>query len=67
MNEKKLDVIFLIGIICVFLTGTLGFIYDVLIIDKSIIHEFIYIGNFIIGYLGIILIIFWYILRKKQK
>ena len=62
-----MDVIFIIGIIMIFIAGTLGTIYEYFIWDKSVIPSLVTNLTMIIGYLGLAVVIVWYIWQKKQK
>ena len=67
MKEKLMNITFMIGIILVFVTGTWGIIYEYVIWDKSFVPEIIFILTWVLGYIGIALIIIWYFWQKKKK
>lgn len=67
MKEKLMNIAFMIGIILVFVTGTWGIIYEYVIWDKSFVPEIIFILTWVLGYIGIVLIILWYFWQKKKK
>lgn len=67
MKEKMMNLLFVIGIVLVFIIGTWGIIYEYIILNKSIIPEMIFIISCITGYIGIIFIIIWYFWQKKHK
>ena len=67
MKEKLMNITFMVGIILVFVTGTWGIIYEYVIWDKSFVPEIIFILTWVLGYIGIALIILWYFWQKKKK
>ena len=67
MKEKLMNITFMVGIILVFVTGIWGIIYEYVIWDKSFVPEIIFILAWVLGYIGIALIILWYFWQKKKK
>ena len=49
MKEKMMNLLFVIGIVLVFIIGTWGIIYEYIILNKSIIPEMIFIISCITG------------------
>ena len=49
------------------MTGTWGIIYEYVIFDKSIIPDMTFVITCVLGYIGIILLVLWYIWQKSKK
>ena len=67
MKGKLLNSIFATGLILVFITVPFVIIYEYVIWDKSFIPDVIINITFILGFIGVILIVLWYFLQKKKK